>query len=375
MDLETLRREMPITRHYNFLDHAAVAPIPESAVAAMHAAARTAAESVHVVESPYRHAEEVRAAAARLIHAEPEEITFVKNTSEGLAFVANGLHFSAGDNIVTASVEFPANVFPWMNLQPRGVRLKAVPEDNGRIPLERLCEAIDSRTRLVAISAVQYASGFRTDLAELGRVCQQKGVLLAVDAIQALGCLPVDVRAMNIDFLSADGHKWLLGPEGCGLFFCRRELLGHLQPSTLGWLCMKHAGDLDQRSFEFRDDARRFDAGAYNHVGIAGLGASIERLEAIGIETIWAQIKTLTDRLVEGARAKGYRVVSSRRGGETSGIVALTSDRHDLEQVRQHLKAEHRIVVSVRSHRLRVSPHAYNTLEEIDHLVRVLPAH
>src|SRR5262249_16950362 len=142
------------------------------------------AQFVHMQSNPYRHAERVRGLAGKLINADADEITFVKNTSEGIAFVANGIHFSTGDNIVTSSVEFPANIYPWMNLQAQGVRLKMIPEDHGRVPVERICEAIDGRTRVVAISAVQYASGFRMDLGELGRVCQEKGVLLCVDAIQ-----------------------------------------------------------------------------------------------------------------------------------------------------------------------------------------------
>jgi cysteine desulfurase/selenocysteine lyase len=374
-DLQAIRGEFPITRHFNFLDHAAVAPISNRCAAAIRAYTEQAANFVHIQGSPYRHAEFVRGQAAKLLNADADEVTFVKNTSEGLAFVANGLHFSTGDNIITSSVEFPANIYPWMNLQAHGVRLKMIPEDHGRVPVERMCEAIDGRTRVVAVSAVQYASGFRTDLAELGRVCQEKGVLLCVDAIQALGCVPIDVREMNIDFLSADAHKWMLGPEGCGIFYCRRELLRHLRPSTVGWLCMKHAEDYGHYQFEFRDDARRFDAGAYNLAGIFGLGGALELLLEVGIENVWKRVRELTDRLVAGVREKGYRVISSRRPGESSGIVAFASDRHDPEHVRQHLKAEHRIIVAVRSNRLRASPHFYNTMEEMEHLIRVLPVH
>jgi cysteine desulfurase/selenocysteine lyase len=375
MDFDVIRHEFPITRHFNFMDHAAVAPIPQRAADAIGRYLEHITHYAHVEAGLFQEAERVRQQAARLINADPDEVTFVKNTSEGLSFVANGLQFSTGDNIVTTSVEFPANIYPWMARQADGVRLKMVPEDNGRVPIERLCEAIDSRTRVVAVSAVQYASGFRADLAELGRVCQEKGVLLAVDAIQALGCTPLDVRAMNIDFLSADGHKWLLGPEGAGLFFCRRELLDHLRPSTVGWMCMKNATDYGNYQFEFRHDARRFDSGAYNFAGLFGLGASLDLLLEIGIDKIWARVREMTDVLVEGLRAKGYRVVSSRRPGEASGIVAFTSDRHDHEKICHHLRTEYRTIISVREGRLRASPHFYNTLDEIHQLLRTLPAH
>ncbi len=375
MDITALRDEFAVTRHYAFMDHAAVAPLSGRAAAAMRRYVEQAEHHAYVRGGLYLEAKRTRTAAARLINADTDEVTFVKCTGEGISFVANGLHFSHGDNIVTAGCEFPANIYPWMNLRSQGVRLKMIPEDNGRIPVERLIEAIDSRTRVVAISAVQFASGHRTDLAALGRACQDKGVLLSVDAIQALGCLPIDVRAMNIDFLSADGHKWLLGPEGAGIFYCRRELLKHLRPSTVGWLSMRQPEPYCRYDFELRDDARRFDCGSYNLAGIAGLGGSIELVLELGIDQIWARVKQLTDRLVAGLREKGYRVISSRRPGEESGIVSFISDTHDHAQLQRHLKAEYRTIIAVREGRLRASPHFYNTMDEIESLVRHLPAH
>ena len=375
MDITALRNEFAITRHYNFMDHAGVAPLSGRAAAAMRRYVEQAEHHAYVRGGLYEDSKRVRAAAARLINADPDEVTFVKCTGEGICFVANGLHFSHGDNIVTAGCEFPANVYPWMNLRSAGVRLKMIPEDNGRVPVERLIEAIDSRTRVVTISAVQFASGYRTDLAELGRACQQKGVFLCVDAIQSLGCQPLDVRAMNIDFLSADGHKWLLGPEGAGLFYCRRELLKHLRPSTVGWLTMKQTQPFCRYDFELRDDARRFDCGSYNLAGIAGLGGSIDLFLELGVEQIWERVKQLTDRLVSGLREKGYRVISSRRPGEDSGIVAFVSDVHDHARIQQHLKSEYRTVIALREGRLRASPHFYNTMEEVEQLLRHLPGH
>lgn len=375
MDVFEVREEFPITRNYNFMNHAAVAPISRRAAAAMQHYAEQVRDHAYIGGGFYRHAEKVRRAAARLLGALPEEITFVKNTSEGIAFVANGLKWNTGDNVVITNVEFPANVYPWMNLQACGVRVKMVREESGRIDLERIVEAIDSRTRVVSISAVQYASGFRTDLAALGEVCKSRGVLFCVDAIQALGVLPIDVHKMHIDFLSADGHKWLCGPEGCGIFFCDRELIGHLRPSTVGWMCMKNFEDYGNYQFEFHDDARRFDSGSYNIAGLYGLGAAIELLLEVGIERIASHVLALTDRLVAGLRDKGYRIISSRRPGEASGIVAFVSDIHDHDEIQRHLLNEHRIVIAVREKRLRASPHLYNTAEEIDQLVEHLPRH
>jgi selenocysteine lyase/cysteine desulfurase len=375
MEIEMLRREMPITRHYNFLDHAAVAPVSGRAADAMRRHAEEAATHAHVRGGLYPESKRARQLSAKLLNCHPEEVTFVKNTSEGLSYVANGLNWSKGDKIVTTAAEFPANIYPWMNLQTAGVQLRMVPEDKGRIPLDRIVQLIDERTRLVTISAVQFASGYRTDLAALGAACQERGVLFCVDAIQALGCVPIDVRAMKIDFLSADGHKWLLGPEGAGIFYCRHELLGSLRPTSLGWLSVKDPMNFGEYKLDFRNDARRFDGGSYNLAGIWGLGASIEWLLDIGIDNVWKRVGALTDRLVEGVQEKGYRVVSSRESGEASGIVAFVSGTHDHNRIVSHLRQEYRTVIAAREGRLRVSPHFYNTEAEIDQLVEHLPAH
>lgn len=374
MQIEEIRAKFPITRRYNFLDHAGVSPLSGPAAEAFIDFAREHSESAYLETSYYRLIDRIRQDAARLLNAHADEVTFVKNTCEGLNYVANGIQWITGDNVVSNAMEFPANVYPWMNLERRGVIVKTVPEEDGRIPFDRLAVAIDRRTRVVAISAVQWSNGFRTDLTRLGELCKDKGVLLCVDAIQALGVHPIDVRAMNIDFLAADGHKWLLGPDGAGLFYCRRELIGHLHPSEPGYLCMKHDFDSRERKFDLRDDARRFDSGAYNVAGIFALGASLRMLLETGIEEVQRRVKQLTDQLVEGLRRKDWRVYSPRTPSEWSGIVAFASDKHDLLALQKHLREEFKIVVARRLGRLRASPHFYNTSEEIDQLATALPA-
>jgi selenocysteine lyase/cysteine desulfurase len=373
MNVSNWRDLFPISKHYVFCNHAAVAPLSGPAAEAMRHYVEKTEASAGLGAGFYRRAEEVRRLAARLINAEPRDITFIKNTTEGIGWVAAGLPWQQGDNVVTTAVEFPANVYPWMGLRSRGVELRMVPEENGRICTDRLLAAIDGRTRLVSVSAVQYASGFRMGLAGIGQYCRGRGVLFCVDAIQALGVLPVDVRETGIDFLAADGHKWLCGPEGCGLFFCRHELLSRLEPPYAGWLCMRDALDFGSYRFEYVDTACKFDTGSYNLAGIHGLGASIEMFLDIGIERIASQVLMLTDRLAEAVQAKGYRLVSSRTSGEASGIVSFISDRHDHELIRQRLENDHRIIIAVREGRLRVSPHFYNTVEEMDRLVELLP--
>ncbi|MBP7745371.1 MAG: aminotransferase class V-fold PLP-dependent enzyme [Phycisphaerae bacterium] len=375
MALEDIRSKFPITRRYNFQDHAGVAPLSGPAADALAAYARELSESAYLHGTYYRALDHVRQAAARLINAHADEITFIKNTCEGINYVANGIPWVTGDNVVSNTMEFPANVYPWMNLEHRGVGMKIVSEEDGRVPFDRLAAAIDKRTRVVAVSAVQWSNGFRTDLTRLGELCKNKGVLLCVDAIQALGVHPLDVRAMNIDFLAADGHKWLCGPDGAGLFYCRRELIGHLRPSEPGYLCMKQDFDTRERKIDYRDDARRFDSGAYNVAGICALGASLNLLLETGIEEIQRRIKQLTDQLVEGLRRKGWKIASPRTPSEWSGIVSFASDKHDMVMLQRHLREEFKIVVARRLGRLRASPHFYNSAEEVEQLVAALPGH
>lgn len=373
MDVEQIRAQFPITKAYNFQDHACVAPLSSPAAAALVRYAQDYAEAAYLKTDYYRAADHVRQAVARLIDAHADEIAFVKNTTEGLCYVANGLPWVTGDNVVSNSLEFPANVYPWLNLEQRGVHVKFVEPEGGRVPFDRLAAAIDNRTRVVAISAVQWSNGFRIDLTRLGELCQNKGVLLCVDAIQALGVHPLSVREMNIDFLAADGHKWLCAPEGIAVLYCRRELLGHLRPSELGYLCMKSGFDTAERRIDLRDDARRFDTGAYNLAGLAALGAAVDLLLDVGIDEIQWQVKQLTDALAEGLGRRGWQVHSPRTPSEWSGIVSFSSDKHDLAALRRHLLSEFRIVLSLRLGRLRASPHFYNTPDEIEQLVSALP--
>ncbi|MGE3181181.1 MAG: aminotransferase class V-fold PLP-dependent enzyme [Phycisphaerae bacterium] len=374
MNLEDIRAQFPITGNFNFQNHASVAPISRPAAEALCGFAREVSEAAYLKGTYYRAADHVRASAAKLINANADEVTFVKNTCEGINYVANGIQWLTGDNVVTTSMEFAANVYPWMMLEPRGVMLRRVQQEDGRVPFDRIAAAIDRRTRIVSISAVQWSNGFRVDLTRLGELCKEKGVLLFVDAIQALGVHPLDVRAMNIDFLAADGHKWLCSPEGAGIFYCRKELVGHIRPTETGYLSMKHDFDAETLRIDFRDDARRFDSGVYNLAGICALGASIKLFLEVGMDAIQKRMKHVTDLLVEGLREKGWKIHSPRTASEWSGIVSFSSDKVDMATVKAHLRSEHKIIIASRLGRLRASPHFYNSDHEIMQLVEALPA-
>lgn len=364
--------EFPIVTRWAFFNHAGVAPIARRAQRAIEQYAAEAVNDAYLTGRWYKQAERTRHAAAKLIHADAAEIAFIKNTSEGLAFVANGLQWNAGDQVISTNVEYPSNVYPWMNLARRyGVEHVMIPERNGRIVTADVLNAITPRTRMVALSHVEYASGYCNDLATIGRVCRERGVLLCVDAIQSCGVLPVDVQAMNIDFLAADGHKWLLAPEGLGIFYCRRALMPQVEPE-IGWMNVVNATDWGNYNFTLRDDAKRFECGSYNIPGVLALGAALEVLHEVGIDLIQQRVLGLTDLLVALLDRKGYQVFSPRGPGESSGIVSFTSSRHDHGQIVQMLERQ-KIIIVTRGGRLRASPHFYNTPAQIAQLVEALP--
>jgi selenocysteine lyase/cysteine desulfurase len=324
----------------------------------------------------YSELAEIRAVSAKLINAEASEIALVKNTSEGISIVARGIDWKPGDRIVTAGVEYPANIYPWMEMvRTRGVQLVMVPEETDedgrrRVPLEKiLTEAALPRTRLVTLSHVQYASGQRLDIARVGALCRERGILFNVDGIQSLGVLPVDVKAMNIDFLSADGHKWMLGPEGAGIFFIRRELQDQIRPLSIGANSVINFLDYGNYDFTLRPDATRYESGTLNIPGFLAMAAAIRLILDVGIENIAARCKLLTDRLIDGLELGGFQIVSPRAGDAWSGIVSFTAPNGSHLDIQKRLRAEHQIEIAVRENRLRCSPHFYNTEEQVEKIL------
>lgn len=372
--------EFPILREWSFFNHAGVCPLPRRVADAIRKFAHEAETVAYIGTGWYRDVESLRVSAAKLIGAHRDEIALVKNTSEGIAHVAGGLEWKAGDRIVTTAVEYPANVYPWMDVAKRfGVELVMVPEVEvgGRrmVPVEGILrEAGHPRTKLLTLSHVEFASGQRHDVAAIGRFCRENGKLFCVDAIQAMGVLPVDVKAMNIDFLAADGHKWLLGPEGAGIFYVRRELLERVRPIVVGWMNVVNAEEYGNYDFTLKPDASRYECGSWNVPGFLGLKAAVELLLEVGIEAVAARIKVLTDHLIAGLEGKGYRVASPREGEVWSGIVSFNAPRGmDHPTIFRTLRHEHKIEIAVREGRLRCSAHFYNTTGQLDRLIERLP--
>jgi len=364
-------REFPATRHWAFLDHAAVAPHSARAQAAFREWIDDLTENGVVHEPRWLAAvEKVRARFGRLLNTDPLDIAFVKNTSEGIAFVAEGFPWQPGDNVVTAAEEYPSNLYPWMNLAARGVEVRRVASRGPRVSIDDIRAAMDVRTRLLTLSFVEYSSGYRNDLDALGQLCRERNVAFFVDAIQGLGVLPLDVQRTPIDFLSADGHKWLLGPEGAGVFYVRREWVERLRPISVGWNSVVGAFDFSKVNLQLKPHAGRWENGSLNVGGIVALGASLDLLQTLGIEQVRDAILHLTQYLAEKSLSAGIEVFSSRVPGEDSGIVSLIVPG-DGKAIVKRCRAEG-IAVALRAGRVRVSPHCYNTTDELDRLIALL---
>ena len=364
MDWPAVRALFPVADKLAFLDHAAVCPIPAPAVAAMGRYAREVSESG---VDGWRHwsaqLAEVRQLCRRLVNAPAvEDICFVPNTTHGICLVAEGFPWQPGDNVVLAAEEYPSNQYPWLNLAGRGVEVRTVPSRGNRIEVNDIRAAMDGRTRVLSASFVQYGSGFRADLAALGQLCRDRGVFFFVDAIQGLGVFPLDVQACGIDALAADSHKWLLGPEGAGLAYIRREWVDRLHPIGVGAHSVVQKFDYGDIRLDLLPHAGRYEGGALNVGGLLAMGESIRLLLDLG-PAVASRVLELTDELCDRATSAGLTVFSSRQGGDRSGIVSLVCP--DPKAVQKRCR-DAGVVVNVRAGRLRVSPHCYNSRDDLD---------
>jgi selenocysteine lyase/cysteine desulfurase len=373
MDWSQFRTEMPVTQRWAYFDHAAVGAIPQLAFDRISRWANEALLDGDAVWGGWQKLHEgARHTAAQLFNAQPSEISLVPNTSFGINLVAEGFPWKAGDNVVIPDHEFPSNIYPWMQLQDRGVELRVVPLDGSRLSVNALLDAIDSRTRIVSVSWVGYASGYRVDPCELAERVHQRGALFFLDAIQGLGVFPLDVRKTPIDFFAADGHKWLLGPEGAGLFYLREEHLNLLRPLNIGWNSVAHGNDFSRVDLNLRRAASRYESGTQNMAGFIGLGASLETLAKFGLgpthSAIGQRVLELTDILAERMIRAGWTLVSDRSSEAVkSGILSFEIPGHDSLQLKQQLHAE-KVVLSFRGGKLRLAVHAFNDESDFDRL-------
>ncbi len=374
MLFEKWRTEFPVTKSYIYMNHAGVAPLSSRVMDAMVGFVEDATFNGAVnVESWVETVELCRSVSAQLINADVTEIAFMKNTTQGILLAANGIDWNEGDNVVTSAVEFPANVYPWWSLKERyGVETRMVHEHDGRIHLDDLIAAIDEKTRVVTISHVEFASGFRNDIKAIGKICKDRGIWYVVDAIQSIGVIEVDVKSCHIDILAADGHKWLLAPEGAAIFYCANDKLDKLNNTNIGWASVVNPRDFLNYDLTQKPDATRFEEGSYNTTGLYGLNAAIELLLEIGITGIETRVMELTSALITGLESKGYHVFTPKKTSDRAGIVVFESHRHTPSEINERLLKEN-IIAAERGSGVRVSPHFYNTQSEVEQLLETLP--
>jgi selenocysteine lyase/cysteine desulfurase len=375
---QKFRDVMPAAQKWAYFDHAAVAPLTLPAAEALRRWTEDVLENGDTNwPEAYRGVEATRELAAQLVGAEIDEIALVPNTTVGLNLVAEGLDWRAGDNVVTLADEFPANVYPWMNLSDRGVETRRVPTDvSGRLDLDRLRTACDGRTRVVAISWVGYATGYRHDLPQVAQIAHEFGALCVVDAIQGLGPFPVSVSQIGVDVLAAGGQKWLLAPEGTGIAYIRRERLARLRPVGVGSHSVVHERDYTRIETDWKPSAARYEGGAQNMAGMLALGANLKLFLELGVESLAAAVLQITDFAGKRLQEIGAKIISDRRtdyrdGAQRSGIVAFELPGYDPLSVKHHCLRQG-VVLSCRAGRLRISPHAYNNESDVDRLAAAL---
>jgi selenocysteine lyase/cysteine desulfurase len=315
-----------------------------------------------------------RCVAARLVNAQPHEIAFLRNTSEALSVLANGLTWRSGDNIVGISVEFPANIYPWLRVaQENQVEVRLQGAQNGWVDMDELLSRIDERTRLVSVSWVEFGSGQRLDIRRIGSVCRERGILFVVDAVQGLGALQLDVGRDFVDAFAAAGHKFLLGPKGIALLYISDRVLKQIRPTVIGWTAVKNYRDYMVHDFDFREGAARFEGGTLNEAGICGLGHSIDLLLTAGPERIEQHLLCLNEYISGKLAERGYSVSSPNCSNQRSAIVVCRPPERTAEEICDYLK-QRNIVVSARLGMLRIAPHFYNSRDDVDAMIDVLPS-
>jgi selenocysteine lyase/cysteine desulfurase len=367
----------PVTREHVYFNHASTGalPLPTARLMQEYIADTSRYGGLH--EDYWRgHCTEARRRLGRMLDVPAELIAFTASTGDGLMTIAQGLEWRAGDHIVLAEGEFPSNVYAWLNLREQGVEIEFVPVRDGRIPAEEICARITERTRLISLSLVEFSTGFRNDVATVAAYCHDRGIICGIDAIQALGALDVNVPRLGVDFVAAAGHKWLLSPHICGILYVSEDLLARLQVSRRGWFSVSNPMDFFNYEQPLKEGAARFEHSSPNTFPAVGLSASLhvfERLQG-GMQAVEQRILGLTAHTIKGLQQLGYRVVTPMGEGERSGIVCFQpiAERQQTVQGVVAALAERRICVAARGTVVRISPHFYNTIAEVDALLNAL---
>jgi cysteine desulfurase/selenocysteine lyase len=363
------RDHFPVTEKLVYLNHAGVAPLCKPAADAMQWLTEDTLRYGSTHYDQWMDAYEgLRVAAAKLINATRSEIAIVKNTSEGVATVALGIDWKPGDKIVGFEEEFPANYYPWKRLEDRGVRTEWLSATD---PLDKIDKAA-AGARLLALSYVQYLSGHRVDINAIGEICARRGCLFFLDAIQGMGAFPIDVRAARIHALAADGHKWMLGPEGCGVLYVQQDIQDLITPVEFGYTNVAKYSDYAQRDMTLRPDAGRYECGTLNTVGCFGLRAALDFILEVGVDRIGPQVQATANLIAEGVRTKGYELLGKRTPETGAGIVSFRKPEVDNRFIVRQLK-EKGFITAPRQGWVRTSPHFYISPGDVEELIEALP--
>ncbi|MDD5268686.1 MAG: aminotransferase class V-fold PLP-dependent enzyme [Methylococcales bacterium] len=366
--------EFPLTDSLIYLNHAAVAPWPKRTCAAViKFAEQNTRYGSHFYQDWLNKEAELRTQLMALLNASSaDDIALVKNTSEALSFVAYGLTWKDGENIVSSNEEFPSNRLPWESLADQGVEFRQADLHSADTPEDALFALVDSKTRLLTISSIQFASGLRLDLERIGEFCKRRGILFCIDAIQSLGAVQFDVLAYQADFVMADGHKWMFGPEGLGVFYSTPEARDKLKLTQFGWHMMKNTHNYENKSWEVHPTARRFECGSPNMLGIHALAASLSLLLETGMSTVEALVIERSNYLKDAIdKNRDLILLSERQNRLKSGLVIFKHRTVANEMLYNHLQ-KNGVVCALRGGGIRFSPHFYNTLEEIDRALELV---
>ena len=369
--LNDIRSEIPFIKHGIYVDNASVSPVPDRVrKAAEHFNAIIAEQLRDAKELTKPYYDKGRALAAKLVGSDAHNIAYVQNTSHGLSLVALGLDWREGDNLVVCAQEFPSNYLCWIQLASKGVEIRQVSSPHGTLTADLLRDAVDSRTRVVAVSHVQFYSGFKVDLAAVAELCRPYGALLVVDGTQSIGAVKIDVKTAGVDVLVASAHKWIMGPRGIGIASFSDRALEQIKPVIVGWLSVNDPFAF-HRTLDYLPDARRFESGTPNGSGMFGLAERLAMLDELGVDWVENRILNLNAMVIEQAKQRGLKPVYEFQRASRSGIALVQKDGVPASEILAALNVN-KIYASVRNGAIRIATHYYNTEEEIAQIIDVM---
>jgi cysteine desulfurase / selenocysteine lyase len=370
-----IRKLFPAAGKYTYLNSAAVSPMPISAVKAVTSQLKDVSENGSLnLDGWIKTKNRCRVLVAEMLKVKTENVAFLRNTSDGFSTVANGTDWAEGDNIVTFANEFPSNFYPWRMIRDKfGVELRTCPERDGRIEIDEFISLIDSNTKLVSISAVQFSTGFRADIERIGKVTREFDALFAVDIIQGFGAVEFDLDAQFVDIACGASHKWLCSPEGCGIFYLSDRARNRIEPSLIGWISVDEPFNFNNYEQLWKPNALAWETGTGSSSLFYGLEQSLKLLTETGIGNIENYLEKLTNHLCYLLQTRDYKIVSSRKKGEKSQIVCVLPKDGETSSNLARTLERHKVIVSPRGERLRIAPHFFNNQADIERLVELLP--